>query len=974
MLKKKKQPIIKKAVKKTVQKKKTNKPKVQKAKKKKILASVAIKKKQAKPNKKSVKKLISKVKKTTVKPKKTAKKKISNKKIKTKKIIKKNLTKNKKQRSKPASDLIISSEKKFDNLFALSIKNLDFLKNSKELTNKSQFLSLHNEKIYFAPSVNEEIKINYDLSVFSKSLRLINFKDKNTIEIKKIIKNKANIDSSEKNKYSNKKYNFFNKEFLINKTPKTKAIKQNFLKKYTSSNNIYLEDKIGFWKILFFPFYTFFRALENFFIDFSKLGKGRLPEIFKFSFPLNWKNSLAFFAIICFALLLPFEALFLYNANSYNKGLVLGNATTALNELKLGGKSILQNNLKNADCHFYESLLNFSNARQNLEDINSIVIKILEHVPIDKGGVSSGKKLICFGENIAMSAIYINKILETAQEQENLQKNNEISINDAILPAYNLEKNLIKKIELAKNNIFLATEELKKAKSNLDSVNFNVLPEQEKKQLAEIKEFLPILISCLDNFNEFLDFSLEFLGKENFKRYLIIFQNNYELRATGGFIGSFAMVDINGGKIEKIEIPEGGSYDLQGGLLKSVSAPEPLYLISPLWQFHDANWWPDFPTSAKKMMWFYENSQGPTVDGVIALNPQIIIELLKITGPIIMKEYDEIISADNFMWATEYNIELRKNKEYKPKKFIADLSVKLFDKLLNQSEDLNIKNGLSDVMAILDKTIKSKDLQLYFNNAKLQNLAKKYGLSGEIKQSDGDYLMVVNSNIAGGKTDSVISQSINLDSVIQEDGSVINQLTIKREHNGDSQDYFQRVRNVDWMRIYVPEGSQIISASGFKQPEKKYFNKPDRQLDIDEDLAMMDHGFQIDKKSAVRIYNQFGKTVFANWSMIDVGETAIIKIKYKLPFKIQKAIVERDKKFELMQKYFLFHKEGANLDEDLRAYIVLIQKQAGIDSDFNYKLNVPDNWKNIWSNNASLNSFSAVLDKDTLLGSIFEVK
>lgn len=949
---------IKKAKKKVVKKKQICKPTIKKEKKKKILAKVIVKKK---INKKIVKK-------NKVKPKK---KKIKKPTAKIKKVKIKKVIKSVKEKSK--SNLIFSAKKNFDELFALSIKNLDFSKNKKEVIKERQSLLPNNEKIYFS-SGNKKIKIDYDFSAFSESLQLVNFKDKNTTEIKKIIKNKTAVADTDKNEYSNKKYNFFNQEISVEKMPKRKAFKQNFLKEYVNSDGLYLEDKIGFWKTLFFPLYTFFRALEKFFIDFSKIGRGRLPEMFKFSFPLNWRHSLAFFTIICFILLLPFEALFLYNANSYNKGLVLGDAATALDELKLGGKSVLQNDLENADYHFYESLSNFSNARQNLEDVNSIVIKILQQVPIDGGGVSSGEKLICFGENIARSAIYINKILETAQKQENLQKNNEISINDKILTAYNVEKNLIKKIELAQNNIFLATEELKKAKSNLDSVNFNVLQEQERKQIVKIKEFLPVLISCLDDFNEFLDFSLEFLGNESFKRYLVVFQNYYELRATGGFIGSYAMIDINEGKIENIEIPEGGSYDLQGGLSKNVSAPEPLYLISPLWQFHDSNWWPDFPTSAKKMMWFYENSGGPTVDGIIALTPEIITELLKITGPIVMEEYDKIVSADNFMWVTEYNVGLRKNREDKPKKFVVDLSIKLFDKILNQSESLNIKNGLSDVLAILDKTIKSKDLQLYFNNEKLQNIAQKYGLSGEIKQSFGDYLMVVNSNIAGGKSDGVISQNINLDSAVQEDGSVINQLTIKREHNGDNQDYFQRVRNVNWMRIYVPENSQIISVSGFRHPEAKYFSKPDRQFDIDEDLAMLDGGFQIDENSSTHIYNQFGKTVFANWSMMDVGETAIIKIKYKLPFEIQKAVVQKDGNIELIQKYFPFYEKEANLSEDLRGYVFLIQKQAGINSHFNYKLNIPDNWEKVWSNNSSVNFSSSVLDKDMLFGNIFEVK
>ena len=110
------------------------------------------------------------------------------------------------------------------------------------------------------------------------------------------------------------------------------------------------------------------------------------------------------------------------------------------------------------------------------------------------------------------------------------------------------------------------------------------------------------------------------------------------------------------------------------------------------------------------------------------------------------------------------------------------------------------------------------------------------------------------------------------------------------------------------------------------------------------------------------------------FSMIDVGETAIIKIKYKLPFKIQKAVAEKDEKLELIQKYFPFYKKEAELNEDLRGYVFLIQKQAGIDSNFNYKLNTPNNWEKIWSNNSSINFSSSILNKDMLFGNIFEIK
>ena len=92
-------------------------------------------------------------------------------------------------------------------------------------------------------------------------------------------------------------------------------------------------------------------------------------------------------------------------------------------------------------------------------------------------------------------------------------------------------------------------------------------------------------------------------------------------------------------------MPPGGVYDLQGNLEVLLSSPEPLHILNANWQMQDANWFFDFPTSAKKLMWFYEKSGGPTVDGVIAINSNILPKLLAITGPIELSEFNLTINV-----------------------------------------------------------------------------------------------------------------------------------------------------------------------------------------------------------------------------------------------------------------------------------------------------------------------------------------
>jgi hypothetical protein len=848
-----------------------------------------------------------------------------------------------------------------------SIKN-SFIESFEETKSSGE---LKKEKVIFVKKEND-ISIDFDLKVFDGSPHVVDLQSKNTHEIKELISGKQ-----EKRNLPLQYLPVKAKAKKIKPIKKVKLKTELMVKPNLINEDLIWEkrkndEKIGFWKTLIMPIYTIFHWAENLFIDLSSLTRGKFPRVFRFSLPDKWHKSLATFVILCLMFVLPFESVFIYSATD-KKGIVLGEATTAIDSLKMGGESVLDNNLVKANYYFLESLGNFEKANQELTDINSFIIKLLEKTQLDGGRVSSGKNLVSFGESVSRSAVYLNTALVSLIYSDENSEMSSIKVNDTVIEGVNLPGDILTKISSVKGNVFLAAQELRLANNNLKNVNLDVLEDGDREKILRIKEVLPVLISSLDNFHELLGSWELILGKDQFKRYLLVFQNNYELRATGGFIGSYALMDIDEGVIEGVEMPGGGSYDLQGGLNKRISAPEPFYLISPLWQFHDANWWPDFPTSARKLMHFYEISGGRTVDGVIAMTPQMIIDLLKITGPIEMEEYDEVVTADNFMWVTQYNVELEYDKEEnKPKKFLSDLCIKLLSRITDK-DILADQGGVLGFVNILSRAARKKDLQLYFDDSSVQNVIEKYSLDGGIKNTDGDYLMVINTNVGGGKSDSVIQQTIDLESKVGRDGSIFNKLTIKRKHNGNPDDFFQRVRNVNWLRVYVPEEAELIAVRGFEKPGGEFFRKPDGELEIDKDINELDGGYMIDEDSGTRIYDQFGKTVFANWSMIDLGEEALIEIEYKLPFGLfKKEVVEIEE--GLIDKIVSsFIQEEDIPFRDLRSHTLLVQKQSGIDSNFNYKLVVPFNWDTVWVKSPSDNTPDR-LTYDKFFGKIFEIK
>ena len=158
----------------------------------------------------------------------------------------------------------------------------------------------------------------------------------------------------------------------------------------------------------------------------------------------------------------------------------------------------------------------------------------------------------------------------------------------------------------------------------------------------------------------------------------------------------------------------------------------------------DANWWPDWPTSAEKIQWFYEHSGGASVDGVITLTPDVIEQMLAITGPIDMPEYDTTITADNFYTITQQQAERKYDDTRESKKFIADMTPRLLDTLFSIDAET-----LLPVMQVVYDGLRQKDILVYFNDPYLQNEFSQRGWTGEIEHTSGDYLQVVDTNIGG---------------------------------------------------------------------------------------------------------------------------------------------------------------------------------------------------------------------------------
>lgn len=424
--------------------------------------------------------------------------------------------------------------------------------------------------------------------------------------------------------------------------------------------------------------------------------------------------------------------------------------------------------------------------------------------------------------------------------------------------------------------------DLQTARTALAAVHLDNVPAQYAEQFSEIRRtILPTIDLAVREIQLLQQAIPDLLGFTAPRRYLVLFQNNNEIRATGGFLGSFAVVDVRDGEVQKYTFPGGGTYDLQGSLTKRVAAPEPLQLIADRWEFQDANWWWDWPTSAKKIEWFYDHAGGESVDGVIALDSSAIEQLLEITGPIDIPKYGLTISKENFVHETTAEVETRYDKtENKPKQFLADLAPLLLERLETMSGE-----DSSAFLSFVAQGFAEKHLQIYRTDAAAQQVVISLGWGGEVVPlpPQTDTLGIVHTNIAGQKTDGVINDTVTHEVNMDADGTLTSNVVITRTHTGVKGDLYTGVRNVNYLRLYVPEGSELVAASGFTPPPTELFKI--NLLPIDDDVALLDEPFVIDQATGVRISRQFGRTVFGQWIMVDPGQSTTVRVTYRLPWK-----------------------------------------------------------------------------------------
>ncbi len=382
------------------------------------------------------------------------------------------------------------------------------------------------------------------------------------------------------------------------------------------------------------------------------------------------------------------------------------------------------------------------------------------------------------------------------------------------------------------------------------------LPPQYKKYLSQLYSVRTLLTSVVKVAPALPDL----LGQNGRKTYLVLFQNNSELRPTGGFIGSVGLVTVELAKITDFQVYD--VYSLDGQLKGHVEPPPSLkaYLGEAGWYLRDSNWDPDFTISAQRALWFLDKELGRSADGVIAVNLNVVKGILASLGPVELSDFGETISDKNLFERAEYQSENgffpgSSNK----KDFLGSLAKSLMLKVPNVDKKSQQKLLLSVVNNLLEKNI------LLYSPANAKTL-ESVNWDGGVKPFQcassciADYFLAVDANVGVNKVNYFTTREV-IQKIDFLPTSISHQATINY-HNRAISDSWPAGRYKNYLRIYLP------------------FNA------LPTKIASVSQG-QDTEITGYESFRENGFLVIGLVLEVPVGESKMIKIEYNLPTNFQ---------------------------------------------------------------------------------------
>lgn len=394
---------------------------------------------------------------------------------------------------------------------------------------------------------------------------------------------------------------------------------------------------------------------------------------------------------------------------------------------------------------------------------------------------------------------------------------------EAIASQISSGERVVELLELGQGRFLKASEILVMAGEQLDNIDLTSISPDLLLNLTQIQSFHEQLTTMNDVLIASPDILSQVMGVDEEVAYLILAQNNDEIRPSGGYISTYGWLTVRNGRVT--------DYDYSPTTATSPRPPNESFVDTfeipdwwidygnPIYAAWDGSWYADFPSTAELALNYYNEGQNPQfpVDGVIAIDITGFELILGSLGDVIVPDYNRVVNVDNFRDAV-YDIRTYGDSEHK--RFLATVYRAIFADWQSVEQDSS-----SELLTAMLEAVTQRHIMIYIPDEGAQDIVELIGWSGsQLNPQANDYILVADSNL-GNKSNHSVIRSLTYDVTIEPDQSRMSNLRVRY-------DYFESIAKDDpavdsefhgprdyktLTQIYVPDEVNLLDNGNFDQ-------------------------------------------------------------------------------------------------------------------------------------------------------------
>ncbi|MGQ9516630.1 MAG: DUF4012 domain-containing protein, partial [Anaerolineae bacterium] len=392
--------------------------------------------------------------------------------------------------------------------------------------------------------------------------------------------------------------------------------------------------------------------------------------------------------------------------------------------------------------------------------------------------------------------------------------------------------------------------------------------------LARLDRYLPLLEAGVGG----AYWAPALLGVGEARTYLVLVQNEDELRATGGFISGVALVKVQDGRVVELSFED--SYAVDDLRRPYPPPPQPLRDFMAVEQllFRDSNWSPDFPTTAEVAMTLYAMGKGRQADGVIALDQRAIAMLMEGLGALQVAGYPRPVSGENVLEAAKEAWEPKAGITEEWWEHRKDFMAELLRAALRRLEEEPDQVDWATLAGAFWQALQERHIMVFVRDGGPAGWLNAMGWDGTLRETAGDFLMVVDTNMGFNKVNALVEQSLEYLVDLSDPQGPRAELRVRhvhplkgwqgvcRQEARYDMTYLEMTQRCYWdyLRVLAPRGSVLLEGKGHPVPAEALLSG-----------KAFPGSFSASEED--------GRQVFATFLLLAPGQTMETSLSYRLP-------------------------------------------------------------------------------------------